>query len=150
MLLRAARSITRTKSVSGSFIVKTKISKSTEKSTKQQILSSSIINESPLAGIQEGRGSQLRASYQNVPAGHLSPKYSDSLQQNKTPNPLIKYSYISPDQSYKEESAYANCSIIPAFSTLSNKRSAKTNDKSGQRGISVNSGKAALHKIDIS
>ena len=82
MLIRAARSITKTKSVSGdagSFILKTKLSKSTEKTgNATRIESSSRLNDSVLEGIDEGRPNRLRASFQQVPPGHLSPKYSDS------------------------------------------------------------------------
>ena len=103
-----------------------------------------------LEEIESGRQSRLRASVEQVPPGHLSPKFANSLE-NRTPNPLIKYSYISPDQSCKDEGTYVDASVLPAFCTLSNKRTTtRKMNENGQRGISCTSGKAAIHTIDIS
>ena len=102
-----------------------------------------------MGGIDDGRPNRLRASYQQVPAGHLSPKFSENPTKHHTPNPLVKYSYISPTQSTKEDGCYVDSSVIPAFATLSNKRSVKSNKISGPRGLSINSGKTTTHKIDI-
>ena len=136
--------------MSGTFIVKTKISKSCLKPAKQQTISDSIINESTLEGVESSRASRLRASVQNVPPGHLSPKFGNGLNQQRTPNPLIKYSYISPDPGAKEEGAYADSAVIPAFCTLSNKKSSTRRiNEGGQRGLSCPTGKTNTHKVDM-
>ena len=68
------------------------------------------------------------------------------MVQHRTPNPLIKYSYISPEQKDEEE-LKGEQSVIPAFCTLSSK---KTRRAAEIRGQSNTSGKTSIHKIDIS
>ena len=75
VLVGAARSITKTKSISGSFIVtKTRISKSSLKPAKQQTSEASN-KDQMLDGIEGGRASRLRASVQQRLPGHLSPRF---------------------------------------------------------------------------
>ena len=96
VFLRAARSITKTKSVSGNFIVKTMICKSNIKHAKD-----------PSSDDRETTVDNKGASVSIIPANkneinspEVSPKASSGgkyfMSMQMTPNPLIKNSFASP------------------------------------------------------
>ena len=92
VFLRAARSITKTKSVSGNFIVKTTICKSTVKRP----------TEEKDASVENSGTSMPTISKQNDFSSQASPRATDKssnkyfMSMQMTPNPLIKNSFASP------------------------------------------------------
>ena len=97
MFLRAARSITKTKSVSGNFIVKTMICKS---NIKRNDYTATQEEESCGASMPMITAQQSTAVATNeVGSPRASPRASSGrhfMSMQMTPNPLIKNSFASP------------------------------------------------------
>jgi len=91
VFLRAARSITKTKSVSGNFIVKTTICKSINLNRLASPDSSADENKTSMPEIVQSNNLSDPAS---PLATHTSPSKMIGMQM--TPNPLIKNSFASP------------------------------------------------------
>ena len=169
VFLRAARSITKTKSVSGNFIVKTTITKSNIKTGAENKDTEARNETSQVCTMPD-----IVTGHDNSP--QISPRHTEKSASSKhfmsmqmTPNPLIKNSFASPvkegnkDQGgdlqvYQESSAVKQSALNKQFATMSSSKKPLR----GQRDTSQHSNGATaaltgsalksipIQKIDIS
>ena len=178
VFLRAARSITKTKSVSGNFIVKTMICKSNVKrqyEPENDNKESSVDNKGASVPMNPANKDDV-SSPQVSPKASTGGKYFMSMQM--TPNPLIKNSFASPVkeqaldrsanaiagggncdlQAYHEPSAASKVSKQQYATLSSNKKVLRARDTSQHSGGANGNGQGMgsaikaipIQKIDIS
>ena len=177
VFLRAARSITKTKSVSGNFIVKTMICKSNVKRQyppENDEKETSVDNKGASVPMIPAKKNEI-SSPQVSPRASTGGKYFMSMQM--TPNPLIKNSFASPVkeqaldrsanaiaggncdlQAYHEPSAASKVSKQQYATLSSNKKVLRARDASQHSGGANGNGQGMgsaikaipIQKIDIS